>query len=196
MDKLLSTLDQGSRVSALQPAGVQVSTGAQGYGVQTNMFGPQPGGIIPGTGYQNQLPPTTPIVNPQTGAGGVLGELSQRTPGPVVTSVGPQQQAVLTGAGNVAAQDWVDTANAAKAAPGRIAIFQNIKRLAPDAFTGPTAERRQWVASFAQTMVFLSRCLNRRLRMSLPRIPICLRLPVATRTPREKLPNLRIQIRR
>jgi hypothetical protein len=34
----------------------------------------------------------------------------------------------------------------------RIGIFQNIKKLTPESFTGPTAERRQAVASFAQVL--------------------------------------------
>jgi hypothetical protein len=59
-DKLLSTLDQGTRLTAMQPSGVGVSTGAGGATVQTGQFGPYvPGQVIPGTQFEQQVPPTT-----------------------------------------------------------------------------------------------------------------------------------------
>ena len=151
-DKLLTTLDQGSRLSAMQPSGVAINTGAGGGVVSTNQFGPYPVGTpIPGTVYEQQLPPTTPVIS-ATGATTLLGPPSQRNNPPVVTNLGPAQTSLLGAGGLSIAEDLTKTVADAKEAPQRIAIFQNIKKLAPDAFTGPTAERRQMVASFAQML--------------------------------------------
>lgn len=66
-DKLLSTLDQGSRLTAMQPSGQVVQTGAQGATVQTGQFGPVPmGSPIPGTQFINQLPPGSRMVDTGT----------------------------------------------------------------------------------------------------------------------------------
>lgn len=152
-DKLLSTLDQGSRLTAMQPSGQGVNTGAGGYTVQTGQFGPYaPGQILPGTAFEQQIPPTQGVVNPQTGATELLGTLSQRKNQPIVTGLGPAQSAVLEAGGSVIKEDLPRTIAEAKDAPQRIGIFQNIKKLAPESFTGPTAERRQAVASFAQML--------------------------------------------
>lgn len=59
-DKLLATLDAGSRVSAMAPTGIAVNTGAGGGTVNTNIFAGMPqGAVIPGTAFVQQLPPTT-----------------------------------------------------------------------------------------------------------------------------------------
>lgn len=66
-DKLLSTLDQGSRLTAMQPSGQVVQTGAQGATVQTGQFGPVPmGAQLPGTQFINQLPPGSRMVDTGT----------------------------------------------------------------------------------------------------------------------------------
>lgn len=50
-DKLLATLDAGSRVSAMAPTGIAVNTGAGGGTVNTNIFAGMPqDAVIPGTG--------------------------------------------------------------------------------------------------------------------------------------------------
>ena len=151
-DKLLSTLDQGSRLTAMQPSGTPVSTGAQVGVVQTGQFGPQPQGTaLPGTVFDVQVPPTQPVVT-ATGQTQLVGPMSQRSNAPMVTNLGPAQTSLLGAGGTSIAEDLTKTVADAKEAPQRIAIFQNIKKLAPDAFTGPTAERRQMVASFAQML--------------------------------------------
>jgi hypothetical protein len=151
-DKLLSTLDQGSRLSAMQPSGLGVNTGAGGYTVQTGQFGPYvPGQVLPGTAYEQQVPPTQQIMKP-SGQTELLGPLSQRSNQPMVTGLGAAQAGVLEASGNVLKEDLPRTIAEAKDAPQRIGIFQNIKKLAPEALTGPTAERRQAVASFAQML--------------------------------------------
>lgn len=153
-NKLLATLDQGSRVTAMQPSGIGINTGAGGETIQTGEFGVLPVGTpIPGTKYEQQVPPTQPVVS-STGETRLLGPLSQRGNTQLITNLSPAQSALLTSSGNVISSDFAATTSEAQAAPTRIAIFQNIKKLAPDAYTGPTAERRQMVASFAQMLGF------------------------------------------
>ena len=63
IEKLLATLDAGSRVSAMAPTGIAVNTGAGGGTVNTNIFaGMGQGVVIPGTSFVQQLPPTQPLV--------------------------------------------------------------------------------------------------------------------------------------
>jgi len=151
-DKLLSTLDQGSRLTAMQPSGQGVNTGAVGYTVQTGQFGPYaPGQVLPGTAFEQQIPPTQQVITP-TGQTQLVGPMSQRGNQPMVTGLGPAQSGVLEAGGSVIKEDLPRTIAEAKDAPQRIGIFQNIKKLAPESFTGPTAERRQAVASFAQML--------------------------------------------
>ena len=57
-DKLLTTLDQASRVTAMQSKGAPISTGSVGYQVETNQFAAQPfGTVLPGTQFSAQLGP-------------------------------------------------------------------------------------------------------------------------------------------
>lgn len=145
-DKLLSTLDQGSRIGAMQPSGIGVSTGAGGYTVQTGQFGPYaPGQVLPGTAFESQLPPTTEVVNP-SGSKQLLGPMSQRGNTPLTTALGPQQTALLGAGGESIAKDFTTTVAEAKDAPQRIAIFQNIKKFAPDSFTGVGGQRKELAA--------------------------------------------------
>jgi hypothetical protein len=98
-DKLLSTLDQGSRLTAMQPSGVGVTTGAGGATVQTGQFGPYtPGQALPGTTFETQIPPTAEVVSP-TGAKQMIGPMSQRGTTPLTTNLGPAQTALLTAGG-------------------------------------------------------------------------------------------------
>jgi hypothetical protein len=98
-DKLLSTLDQGSRLTAMQPSGQGINTGAGGYTVQTGQFGPYvPGQVLPGTAFEAQVGPSqrmvdtgqkdinnNPIFNVLSPSGRVLGQTT------VPTTVQPQQ---------------------------------------------------------------------------------------------------------
>jgi hypothetical protein len=63
IEKLLATLDAGSRVSAMAPTGIAVNTGAGGGTVNTNIFaGIGQGVVIPGTSFVQQLAPGTQLV--------------------------------------------------------------------------------------------------------------------------------------
>ena len=145
-DKLLSTLDQGSRLTAMQPSGQGINTGAGGYTVQTGQFGPYvPGQVLPGTMFEQQIPPTTEVVSP-TGAKSLVGPLSQRGNAPLTTGLGPAQTALLTAGGTTISSDLATTMADAKEAPGRVAIFQNIKKFAPESFTGVGGQRKELAA--------------------------------------------------
>ena len=85
-EKLLTTVDHASRINALQPSGVQTSTGAVNQVVSTNEFGPyKPGTTIPGTLAIQTIPPTTPRV-------AVPGDRSGQQPGTTYLQ-GPQADA-------------------------------------------------------------------------------------------------------
>lgn len=146
-DKLLATLDQGSRLSALQPSGVPVATGAQTGVVQTGQFGPYaPGMVLPGTLQDVQVPPTQPLVT-STGQTQLIGPMSQR-PGnqPLVTNLGPAQTSLLGAGGASISEDLKTTMADARDAQPRITIFQNIKKFAPDSFTGVGGQRKELAA--------------------------------------------------
>jgi hypothetical protein len=145
-DKLLSTLDQGSRLTAMQPSGQGVNTGATGYTVQTGQFGPYvPGQILPGTAFEQQVPPTTEVVSP-TGEKRLLGPMSQRGGAQLTTGLGPAQTSLLGAGATTMATDLSATIKDAADAPSRVAIFQNIKKFAPDSFTGVGGQRKELAA--------------------------------------------------
>lgn len=146
-DKLLSTLDQGSRLTALQPSGVPISTGAQTGVVQTGQFGPYtPGAVLPGTLQDVQVPPTTEITNPLTGEKRLIGPMSQRNAPALITGLGPAQTSLLGAGGASISEDFKTTMADARDAQPRITIFQNIKKFAPDSFTGVGGQRKELAA--------------------------------------------------
>ena len=145
-DKLLSTLDQGSRLTAMQPTGVGVSTGAGGATVQTGQFGPYtPGQALPGTTFETQIPPTAEVVS-ATGAKQMIGPMSQRGGPSLTTNLGPAQTALLGAGAATIGTDLATTVKEAAEAPSRVAIFQNIKKFAPDSFTGVGGQRKELAA--------------------------------------------------
>jgi hypothetical protein len=150
--KLLSPTEQET---AFAPRISTLSTGEQIFPVVTT---PPVAGMLPRIQLGAQpladvgLPPTTEVINPQTGQKELIGPASQRGQRPLVTGLGATQAGALQAQANVIGEDLPRTIAEAKDAPARIGIFQNIKKLTPEAFTGPTAERRQTIASFAQVL--------------------------------------------
>jgi hypothetical protein len=65
---------------------------------------------------------------------------------PMVTGLAPQIASTIGANTGIANKDWEDTYNASKEAQPRIAIFQNIKKIAPEGFTGVGAERKKLAA--------------------------------------------------
>lgn len=151
-ERHIQGLDEGARTSALGASGVGVNTNAGGYTVQTGEFGPQPAGsVVPGTAYTTQLPPTQQLVS-QAGDGTGLPPGTPYVKGPagaqatgapaLATGISPSA-AAATG---VTSEDWKATSDAANKAQQRIGIYQNIKKFAPDAFTGVGGQRKELAA--------------------------------------------------
>jgi hypothetical protein len=91
------------------------------------------------------LPPTTEVVS-TTGEKRLLGPASTRSGTPLTTNLGPAQTALLGAGGTTFATDFATTVKDAADAPSRIAIFQNIKKFAPDSFTGVGGQRKELAA--------------------------------------------------
>lgn len=140
----IAGLDSAAQQSALTPTGIQVNTGAGGFVVGTSPFVGKQGEEIAGTRYTQQLPPTTPVI--RNGVPGYLGAAN------VQSALTPAQAAASTGAGSTVSTDWAETSKAAAEASGRIAIFQTIKKLVPESFTGALGEKKQFSASLAQSL--------------------------------------------
>ena len=94
---------------------------------------------------EKELPPTTEVIG-SSGERQLIGPLSQRTTPNLQTSLGPGQEKLLTAGGEVASEDWKRTSEQAQNAPSRIGIFQNIKKLSPEAFTGVGGQRKELAA--------------------------------------------------
>lgn len=161
-EKLLTTLDQGSRLGAIEPKGQGINTGVGGYTVQTGQFGAQqPGQILPGTAFESQIPTGTPITlgegNPYglpVGTQILKPPVSQapQNAGPMVGALAPQVAETIKTNTAVANEDWKQTMAAAQTAPQRIATFQNIKKLAPESFTAVGGEKKALASGIANAL--------------------------------------------
>lgn len=143
----------GSEISSnVFPASNLVSTGSAA--VPVSAGGPlaavAPGQQL-GLGVESQLAPSTPVAGP-TGETTYLGPQSQRPSGPVQAGVGPATTNLQSALGSTLGADWTTTSQRAIDAPQRIAIFQNIKKLIPESFTGALSERKQFAANLAQSL--------------------------------------------
>jgi len=99
--------------------------------------------VVATEGNPYGLPVGTKYIQPQGGGQPVM--QGQQRP-PVVTNLAPQIASTLSANTTIANTDWADTYNASKEAQPRIAIFQNIKKIAPEGFTGVGAERKKLAA--------------------------------------------------
>lgn len=140
----IAGLDSAAQQSALTPTGISINTGAGGYVAGTNPFVGKQGQPVAGTQFTQQLPPTTPVI--RDGVPSYLGGQNLQS------TMTPAQTAASTGSGAVVSTDWAETSKAATDAPGRIAIFQTIKKLVPESFTGALGEKKQFSASLAQSL--------------------------------------------
>jgi hypothetical protein len=134
--------------TALAPQAGTMSTGAQIFPTVTT---PSVGGMLPRIQMGTQpladveLPPTTQVISP-TGETRLLGPASQRGGAPLTTGLGPAQTSLLGAGATTISTDLQTTVKEAAEAPGRVAIFQNIKKFAPDAFTGVGGQRKELAA--------------------------------------------------
>jgi len=148
----LQSLEAASHLEKLYPATQMVSTGAGTMPVTTgSALAAQTPGQQAGPMIEAQLPPTTPVVGP-TGASTYLGPPSQRPQGPIQAGIGPAAGALQTNLGTTLGTDWTATSQKASEAPQKIAIYQNIKKLIPESYTGALADKKQFVANLAQSI--------------------------------------------
>jgi hypothetical protein len=142
---LLSPAQQQTAFS--QQAGT-LSTTAQIFPTVTT---PSVGGMLPRIQMGTQpladveLPPTTEVVS-ATGEKKLLGPMSQRGTTALTTNLGPAQTTLLGASAATIGTDLQTTVKEAAEAPGRVAIFQNIKKFTPDAFTGVGGQRKELAA--------------------------------------------------
>lgn len=154
----LANMTQGemsaeAKLGAQFPAAQGLNTGNQVIPVQ--MGNKMLTGVTPGTpqglGIETQLPPTTEAVAVEGDGTGlppgtkyIVGPQSQQTQNKprLATALSP----TAASANAVVSSDWESTQKAATQAQPRIAIFQNIKKFAPDAFTGVGGQRKELAA--------------------------------------------------
>ena len=71
---------------------------------------------------------------------------------PLISSQAPQVSSTIAANTQVANEDWKKTSELAASAEQRIGIFQKIKKLAPEAFTGAAGERQAVASSILGTI--------------------------------------------
>ena len=150
--QMLDAISQESKINKLFPTAQGLSTGEQVLPVSmgSSLAIEKPGTVI-GKPIELGIPPTQQVVGP-TGETKLLGPLSQRGQTTLQTGLGPAQTSLLGAGGDVVKNDWTNTSFEAAGAPGRIAIFQNIKKLVPESFTGVGGERKQFLSGLAQAI--------------------------------------------
>jgi hypothetical protein len=142
----LNSLTAESQIDKLYPANQMITTGARA--VPTTAGGAlamQAPGQATGPGIQAELPPTTPVI--RNGQAGYLG-----APPNIQSSLTPAQSAMGTGTGTAAASDVAQTQTDATTAPKNKAIFQTIKGLIPDSYTGLGSEKKLFAEKVADAI--------------------------------------------
>lgn len=148
----LQSLEASAHIDKLYPATQAINTGAATVPMTAGgALAVQAPGQQMGTGIETQLPPTTTVAGP-LGETTYLGPQSQRPAGPVQAGVGPATTNIQADLGTTLGSDWAATSQKASEAPQKIAIYQNIKKLIPESYTGALAEKKQFVASLAQSL--------------------------------------------
>jgi hypothetical protein len=143
-----SILTPTQQQTAFAPQAGTLNTGEQIFQTVTT---PSVGGMLPRIQIGSQpladvgLPPTTEVVSP-TGEKRLIGPASQRGGVPLTTGLGPAQTSLLGAGATTMATDLSATIKDAADAPSRVAIFQNIKKFAPDSFTGVGGQRKELAA--------------------------------------------------
>ena len=151
--KLATGMSTQAQLEKLYPQAQMLNTGNQQ--VPVGMGNQMLTGVAPGTpqglGIETQLPPTTEAVAVEGDGTGlppgtkyIVGPQSQQTQNKprLATALSP----AATSANAVTSSDWEATQKAATQAQPRIAIFQNIKKFAPEAFTGTGGARKELAA--------------------------------------------------
>jgi len=148
----LQSLEASAHIDRLYPATQAISTGAATVPMTAGgALAVQAPGQQMGAGIETQLPPTTTVAGP-LGETTYLGPQSQRPAGPVQAGVGPATTNIQANLGTTLSSDWAATSQKASEAPQKIAIYQNIKKLIPESFTGALSEKKQFAANLAQSL--------------------------------------------
>lgn len=159
---------QQAQINYVAPTAGTLDTGAgilQTTGIPSSR-GSQPTITAGAPIAQRELPPTTERTatpgdgtNLPPGTRYILGPQGPRVigatapaPAPIVTALAPSVASTLATSATAANDDWKQTMDKAQNAPQRIAIFQNIKKLAPESFTGVGGERKALVSGIAQAV--------------------------------------------
>jgi hypothetical protein len=104
--------------------------------------------LVAQPGDNTGLPPGTPYLLGPRGPTAI----GAPKPPPMTTGLAAQIAGTLTSSATAANEDWKQTLQTAQMAPQRIAVFQNIKKLAPESFTGVGGERKALLAGLAQSV--------------------------------------------
>jgi hypothetical protein len=142
----LNSLSAESQIDKLYPANQMVTTGARAVPVTSgSALAMQAPGQATGPGIQAELPPSTPVI--RNGQAGYLG-----APSNVQAALTPAQSAMGTGTGTAVAGDVAQTQADATTAPKNKAIFQTIKGLIPDSYTGLGSEKKLFAEKVADAI--------------------------------------------
>ncbi len=162
--QMLNDPNQAGNIRQDMLNSIQARIGAQGQqGLQTPQYTTNAAGEIIGLkSGSNQIvspaevggavaPAGAPIA-PIAPAGGAVGQMNnqfipKKSLNPTRADVGFSTTPV-----EIASKDLADTISLAKGAEPRIAIFQNIKRLAPESFTSTGGARKELLSGIAQAV--------------------------------------------
>lgn len=159
--QMLNDPNQAGNIRQDMLNSIQARIGAQGQqGLQTPQYTTNAAGEIIGlkAGANQIVSPTeaggavVPAGAPVVPAGGAVNQMNnqfapKRSLNPTRADV-----AFSTAPVDIATKDLAETINLAKGAEPRIAIFQNIKRLAPEAFTSTGGARKELLSGIAQAI--------------------------------------------
>jgi hypothetical protein len=149
--QMLNDPNQSGNVRQNLLNSIQARIGAQGQQqLQTPSYTSNQSGEIVGlkSGTNEIISPRQNVGAPVAPAvGGAPVAAPQRNLNPTRADVG-----FAAVPAEVASQDIKETLNLAKGAENRVAIFQNIKRLAPEAFTSTGGGRKELVSGIAQAI--------------------------------------------
>jgi hypothetical protein len=155
MVRLSQSMLSPAQQESLSPKAGTLDTGGEIQPTVTQPFigGQQPSMRLSGTAIPKTIAPGQQQIategnpyNLPVGTAYIPPSQATRQETPMVTGLAPQIASTLSANTTVANQDWQDTYNASKEAQPRIAIFQNIKKIAPEGFTGVGAERKKLAA--------------------------------------------------
>lgn len=159
--QMLNDPNQAGNIRQDMLNSIQARIGAQGQqGLQTPQYTTNAAGEIIGikSGPNQIISPSeaggavSPVGAPVAPAGGAVGQINNQFAPKRPLNPSRADVAFSTAPVDIATKDLAETINLAKGAEPRIAIFQNIKRLAPEAFTSTGGARKELLSGIAQAV--------------------------------------------